>query len=294
MSGWSLIIHGGAKAIAADKADPNRQGLVAAVAAGAEVLRAGGSALDAAEAAILSMEDAVVFNAGYGSVLNADGEVEMDAALMEGTSLCVGAVGAVRGVRHPISLARAVLEETPVLLVAEGARRFAEEKGLELCDPAAMIAPGVGSSGGGLDTVGCVARDERGGFAAGTSTGGLAGKRPGRVGDSPLPGCGFYAMDAVGGVSLSGDGDKIARVLLAARAMHELRTGQGPSAASAAALEAMDWVGGEAGVIVLDARGRLGCAHNSPHFAMGGATSDRPEPQAWLHQDELYEAMGRE
>jgi beta-aspartyl-peptidase (threonine type) len=294
MSGWSLIVHGGAKAIAPGKADANRRGLAAAVEAGSAVLQAGGSALDAAEQAIRAMEDAPVFNAGYGSVLNADGEVEMDAALMEGSQLGVGAVGAIRGVRHPVSVARAVLGATPVLLVAEGARRFAQEQGLELCDPAEMIAPGVASSGGGLDTVGCVARDQHGCVAAGTSTGGLAGKRPGRVGDSPLPGCGLYAMDAVGGVSVSGDGDKIARVLLAARVMQALRGGEARSAAAATALQAMDWVGGEAGVILLDARGRLGCAHNSANFAMGGASSERPQPAAWLHQDELYEAVGHD
>src|ERR1700761_2150048 len=159
MSGWSLIIHGGAKTIPPDRALANREGLLAAVAAGAEVLRGGGCALDAAEQAIRILEDAPVFNAGFGSVLNADGDVEMDAALMEGRALRAGAVGAIRGVRHPVSVARALLDENAVLLVGEGARRFAAEQGLELCDPRALVAPQVSAAAGGLDTVGCVARD---------------------------------------------------------------------------------------------------------------------------------------
>jgi beta-aspartyl-peptidase (threonine type) len=291
MSGWSLIIHGGAKAIVPDRRQANREGLQAAVAAGVAVLRAGGGALDAAEQTIRALEDLPVFNAGYGSVLNADGMVEMDAALMEGRELRIGAVGAIQGVRHPITVARALMGETPVLLVAEGARRFAAERGLELCAPQDMIAPGVMGSGGGLDTVGCVARDRDGVIVAGTSTGGLAGKRPGRVGDSPLPGCGLYAQSGVGGVSISGDGDKIARVLLAARVMQALGEGATPWNAARLGLAAMDQVGGEAGAIVLDDAGRLGCAHSSAHFAMGGATEHKPEPSAWLHEDEMREAL---
>ncbi len=292
MSGWSLVIHGGAKTIAPAKAEPHRQGLLAAVEAGAAVLREGGSALDAAEQAVRSMETCPVFNAGYGSVLNADGEVEMDAALMEGTRLRLGAVGAIRGVRHPISVARAMLDAVPVLLVGEGARRFAAERNLELCDPAEMIAPGVSSKEGGLDTVGCVARDASGCTVAATSTGGLAGKHPGRVGDSPLPGCGLYAQDGTGGVSVSGDGDRIARVLLSARVMQALASGDCWSAAEVG-VEAMGAVGGEAGCIVIDRAGRIGCAHNSSHFAMGAASSAL-EPVACLHRNELEEATKRE
>ena len=290
MSGWSLIIHGGAKAITPALRQANRDGLKAAVAAGAAVLRAGGAALDAAEQAIRVLEDLPTFNAGYGSVLNADGAVEMDAALMDGRDLRIGAVGAIQGVRHPVSVARALMAETPVLLVGEGAHRFASEAGLELCDPGVMIAPDRDGVGAGVDTVGCVVRDRDGNVVAGTSTGGLAGKRPGRVGDSPLPGCGLYAQVGIGGVSVSGDGDRIARVLLAAEVMRALGGGWTPSAAALIAMKAMETVGGEAGAIVLDRDGRLGCAHNSPNFAMGGAWEARPEPAAWLHETEFHEA----
>ena len=293
MTGWSLVVHGGAKTVAPDKADAHRQGLLAAVEAGAAVLRQGGSAIDAAEQAVRALEEAVVFNAGYGSVLNADGQVEMDAALMEGAALRLGAVGAIQGVRHPISVARAMLDAVPVLLVGQGARRFAAERGLELCDAAEMIAPGVSSSEGGLDTVGCVARDAGGLIVAATSTGGLAGKHPGRVGDSPLPGCGLYAEDSAGGVSVSGDGDRIARILLSARVMRALGQGD-PWSAAQVGVDAMDRVGGEAGAIVLDRAGRIGCAHNSVHFAVGAASSALAAPAACLDRRELEEAIGRE
>ncbi len=284
------MVHGGAKAIAPARRQAHRDGLQAAVGAGVAVLRAGGSALDAAEQTIRVLEDLPAFNAGYGSVLNADGAVEMDAALMDGVDLRIGAVGAIRGVRHPISVARALMAETPVLLVGEGARRFALEAGLELCDPGDLIAPEQDGEEIGADTVGCVVRDREGILVAGTSTGGLAGKRPGRVGDSPLPGCGLYAQAGIGGVSLSGDGDKIARVLLAARIIQGLAEGSTASGAANRSLRAMDQVGGEAGAIVLDREGRLGCAHNSPDFAMGGACEARPEPTTWLHQREFHEA----
>src|SRR5207245_442496 len=125
------------------------------------------------------------FNAGYGSVLNADGCVEMDAGLMDGATLDIGAVGGIEGVRHPISVARALLRERPVLLVGSAARRFAAEHDGELCDAMAMIAPNRAPKG--RDTVGCVVRDSRGDLAAATSTGGLDEAMPGRVGDSPLP-----------------------------------------------------------------------------------------------------------
>jgi beta-aspartyl-peptidase (threonine type) len=292
MSAWSLVLHGGAKTIAPDKAEAHRQGLLAAAQAGAAVLRQGGSALDAAEHTIRALESCPVFNAGYGSVLNADGEVEMDSAIMEGGGLRLGGVGAIKGVRHPISVARAMLDAVPVLLVGEGARRFAAERDLELCDPVEMIAPGVSSQAGGLDTVGCVARDADGLIVAATSTGGLAGKHPGRVGDSPLPGCGLYAQNRAGGVSVSGDGDRIARVLLSARVIQALAA-QDVWAAAETGVAAMDAVGGEAGCIVLDAVGRIGCAHNSTHFAMGAA-SDLIEPVACLHRDELKRMTGRE
>lgn len=282
-AGWSLIVHGGAKTIAGDRAAANRKGILAAVEAGRDVLAAGGEPLAAVEAAVRVLEDDPVFNAGFGSVLNSDGEVEMDAALMDGSTLDLGGVAAIQGVRNPITVARLMLRERPVLLAAEGARRFAEAKGAQMCPPEAMISREQLASEAACDTVGCVAwRDGR--VAAGTSTGGLTGKAPGRIGDSPLPGCGLYADDRRGGVSLSGEGEFIARTLLAAEAMNALQRLDAQGAADQAVAR-LKQVGGEAGAIVIDRHGRLGWSHNSDHFAVGTATSSA-EPMAYLQRRE--------
>jgi len=176
---WAILVHGGAKDIDPWQEDANRRGCHAAVAAGQTVLARGGAAVDAVEAAIRILEDDPTFNAGYGSVLNAEGEVQMDAALMDGRTLDLGGVGGIRGVRHPISVARLMLREKPVLLVGDGARRFAAEHAAELCDPHALIPPNLqpAMGKGRHDTVGYVALDMDGHLAAGTSTGDLDGPR---------------------------------------------------------------------------------------------------------------------
>src|SRR6185312_4382122 len=191
---------------------------------------------------------------------------------------------AVKGLRHPISVARALLKEKPILLEAEGARRFAEKIGAETCAPEAMIAPRRSPSPG-VDTVGCVAIDGEGRIAAGTSTGGIAGKAPGRIGDSPLPGSGLYA-DRRGGVSLSGEGEKIARVLVAAEVMHAL-DGHPAQAAAEHGVARLESIGGDGGCIVLDRQGRFGCAHNSGQFAVGLAAPGLDQPLAFLHRSEM-------
>jgi beta-aspartyl-peptidase (threonine type) len=279
---WALVLHGGAKEIAPEKEQANRAGCIEALKAGAAVLRSGGSALDAVEAAIRVLEKDPTFNAGAGSVRNADGEVEMDAALMDGATLDVGGVAAIRGVRHPVTVARLMLRETPTLLVAEGARRFAAEQGAELCDPSHIAEAEQEPA---LDTVGCIALDMQGNLAAGTSTGGLEGSHPGRVGDSALPGCGLYADNAIGAVAFSGDGESISRTMLAARVMQSLESGP-PQAAAGEAIARLGRVGGEAGGIVLDRAGRAGWAHNSPHFAVGIVTSEDESLRAYLRKDE--------
>ena len=286
---WRLILHGGAGRPAPDRAEASRAGILAAAAVGRGVLTGGGSALDAVEQVIRALEDDPTFNAGFGSVLNAEGEVEMDAAIMDGQTLDFGGVAAVKGLRHPISVARALLKETPILLAAEGARRFAERIGAETCPPEAMIAPRRRPPLG-VDTVGCVAIDCEGRIAAGTSTGGLSGKAPGRIGDSPLPGAGLYA-DPRGGVSLSGEGEKIARVLVAVEVMHALDRHPAQAAAEHG-IERLAGIGGDGGCIVVDRQGRFGCAHNSGQFAVGLAAPELDRPLAFLHRSEMDDWLG--
>ena len=261
---------------------------MAAAEAGRTVLTAGGSAVDAVEAVIRVLEDDATFNAGFGSVVNLEGEVEMCSGLMEGAGLNVGAVAAVQGVRHPISIARAMLNKRPSLLASEGARKFAADKGLELCTPEAMIAPDRAE--GAADTVGCVALDRHGHIAAGTSTGGLDGQAKGRIGDSPLAGAGFYAEDGVGGVALSGDGERITRMSIAARIMQALEQHAVGSAATAG-IERLERIDGEAGAIVLGAEGRVGIAHNSDHFAVAVVTSTMRAPRAGVHVSEMQDIV---
>lgn len=294
---WALILHGGAKEIRPEQEEANRRGCLAALAAGQQILEAGGRALDAAEAVLRVLEDDPTFNAGFGSVPNADGQLEMDAALMEGKTLAVGAVAGIGGVRHPVSVARALLAQPPTLLIGEGARRFAEkcfseQRGAELCDPAEMMAPRQRASEAaetaGHDTVGCVALDPYGDLVAGASTGGLQGTLPGRVGDSPLPGCGFYADNTLGGVALSGHGEAISRLMLAGRIMHELERSDVQSAVSTALghlKRLTDTDKTDAGAIALDAAGNVGWDHRSPHFAVAYATSQHA-PQVFLKRGE--------
>ena len=306
----SLIVHGGAWDIPDDEVAEHQAGCRHALEVGWRVLQDGGAALDAVEAAVRALEDAPIFDAGVGSVLNHDGEVELDAAVMEGATLRSGAVAAVRRVRNPITLARRVLESQVILLVGQGAERFAETAGVPFCDPAELIvererrrwedlrtqadfrtqdafgaareakqpakqgddAPAPRPSGPPLehpgDTVGCVALDSAGRLAAGTSTGGTANKLPGRVGDSPLIGAGLYADNATGGCSTTGWGESIMKVLLAKTATDLIGAGYDPMAAARAAIDVLGRrVGGLGGCILLDPRGRVGFAFNTPRMA---------------------------
>jgi beta-aspartyl-peptidase (threonine type) len=275
---WAIIVHGGAKDIPDDARERHREGCIEATRVGAKILEAGGAAVAAVEAAVRALEDDPTFNAGRGSVLNAAGEVECDAAIMDGASLAVGGVAAVRTLRHPISVARLMLPETPVLLVGAGAEAFARDRGTEVCAPAELVK--AAGQATGCDTVGCVALDRDGNLAAGTSTGGLAGSAVGRVGDSPIPGCGLYADNAVGAVSLSGEGESLIRTVLASRLIRALEQAD-PDRAIEQALRVLERVGGEAGLIVIDREGRIGWGHNSAQFAVAHATSHRP-PRAFV------------
>jgi beta-aspartyl-peptidase (threonine type) len=280
---WAIIVHGGAHSIPPDKLEAHNAGCTRAAEAGAKILEDGGTALEAVEAAVRVLEDDPTFNAGYGSALNSEGEVEMDAAIMEGSELRVGGIASIRGVRHPISVARAVMKTKHALLAGEGARHFAEESGCEVCEPEEMIDGDVRAEWErdltlhGSDTVGCVALDIYGNFAVGTSTGGLMHKMPGRIGDSPLVGLGLYADNNGGAVSMTGDGESIMRLALAHRIVQAMCNGADADSAAEEAIAVMARrVGGEAGCIVLDRQGRIGVSHNADNLAHAYRTSEMP------------------
>jgi beta-aspartyl-peptidase (threonine type) len=286
---WALIVHGGAKEIAPGEEEENRSGLREAIGAGQDILERGGTAVDAVEASIRVLEALPVFNAGYGSALNHVGEVEMCAAIMDGNTLDIGAVGALKGVRHPVSVARAMLPEQPILIAGEGAFMFARDHHAELCDPAELITEKQRNES--HDTVGAVALDQNGNLAAGTSTGGLPGQLKGRMGDSAVPGCGYYADNHIGAVALSGDGEGIARLAAAAQIMGAIE-GDGPEGAIAKALSQMHRVGGDAGGIAIDRGGRMGWWHNSPDFAVAMTAQEFTAPRIWLNKEEDAQVHG--
>jgi len=269
----ALIIHGGAGADPASGREELRLGIRDAVAAGWTVLGQGGGAVAAVEAAVRAMEDNPRFNAGRGSVLTSAGTVEMDASIMEGDGLKSGAVACVSAMRHPISLARLILEEgRHSFFVGEGAMARARALGLPFCDPEDLITDAqrkrLESLTGG--TVGAVALDRSGLIAAATSTGGTAGKLPGRVGDSPLIGCGTYAESTSGGVSCTGDGEAIIRVVLARRAIDILKLAADPMHACQVAVDVLVEEGrGGGGLVCIDWKGRLGWAHSTPLMPVG-------------------------
>ena len=278
----AMIVHGGAWTIPADQVDAHAEGCLLAVERGFAVLRAGGVALDAVEAAIRVMEDDPIFDAGRGSCLTMEGEVELDAGLMDGSTLDVGAVACVKRITEPIHLARLVLQSPNTLLVGEGAERFAQAQGMTPCDPETLIVEreralwqefvcqkgAKRAAGGRHDTVGAIALDAQGSIVAGLSTGGTPNKIPGRVGDVPQAGCGFYADSRIGGVACTGVGEYIVRMALACRTIHMLEAGLEPQAAAERAVRLMaERLNGRAGLIVLDRFGRVGCDYNTRRMA---------------------------
>jgi len=274
----AIVVHGGAWSIPEEARGAHRAGCLAAAERGFSVLEAGGSALDAVVAAIELLEDDPTFDAGRGSVLSAEGHVQLDAGLMDGRTLQVGAVAGVQQVAHPIRLARAVLERSAHhLLIGQGAERFARSQGMEPVDPdsfvvarerqryADFLAGRLGTADDfGHDTVGAVALDGEAQLAAGNSTGGVAFSLPGRVGDAPLPGVGYAADSRAGGVACTGWGEHILRVGLATRALVAMERGASAEDAGREALAVLEQrVQGRAGLIVLDRHGEVGLAHST-------------------------------
>ncbi|MGD0214357.1 MAG: isoaspartyl peptidase/L-asparaginase [Terriglobales bacterium] len=292
-----LVVHGGAWAIPDDMVEAHLNGVRNAAAAGWRVLERGGSALDAVEEAVVVLEDDETFDAGRGSFLNRDGKVQLDAFIMDGATLRGGGVGCVERLRNPVRAARKILSDSShVYYVAEGAERFAAEHGIALCRNEDLIIPREverlreyqaqdSNHGNDLfapaishDTVGAVALDRDGNIAASTSTGGTLNKDPGRLGDSSLIGCGCYADNLSAAASTTGWGEPIMKLVLAKWAADRVQSGSLPEWI---AKEAMNYLkqrlNGHGGIILLDAQGRFGIAHNTPRMAWALRTSQKQD-----------------
>lgn len=292
---WTLVIHGGAGTIERERLTREqdneiRAALAEAIEAGSKVLAAGGASLDAVEAAVKVLEDNPHFNAGRGAVFTYEGRNELDAAIMDGSSRAAGAVAGTTRTKNPISLARAVMEKSPhVFLSGPGADQFSVEQGLPQVDPNwfatperkrqldEMKAKKVGWYDVDLKygTVGAVAVDAQGHVAAATSTGGLTGKRWGRIGDSPIIGAGTYADDRACAVSATGAGEFFIRVGVAHEICARIRMkGETPRQAADAVIAELGTIGGTGGVIVTGPEGTADWSFNTPGMYRGKATSD--------------------
>jgi beta-aspartyl-peptidase (threonine type) len=291
---WSIAIHGGAGSMTRDTMDAaaiaaHQAGLAAALDAGRAVLAAGGSAVDAVAAAVAVLEDDPQFNSGRGAVFTYEGTNELDAAIMAGETRAAGAVASVTQTRNPVRLARAVMEAGPhVFLSGAGAEVFARAHAVPSADPEWFATPerlrqldelkaqpdGWFDAGMKYGTVGAVARDAAGHVAAATSTGGLTGKRWGRIGDSPLIGAGTYADDRAGAVSCTGSGEQFIRAGAAHEICARMRlAGETPDAAARAVLDEIGAMGGVGGVIVVSATGETALAFTTPGMFRGRADS---------------------
>ena len=286
-SPWAIVIHGGAGAITRARMTPEadaeyRRVMQAVIDSGAAVLSAGGSALDAVERAIRMMEDSPLFNAGKGAVFTHEGRNELDAAVMDGSSLAAGAVAGVTDIRNPITAARAVMEQSPhVMLTGKGASEFAAEKGLEIVDPSYFreesrfreLQRALEKEKHG--TVGCVALDMNGDLAAGTSTGGMTNKRYNRIGDVPVIGAGTYANNATCAISATGHGEFFIRYTVA-HDISALMDYKGLSLDEAARVVVHDKLvkaGGTGGIVSVDRKGNVSMPFNTEGMYRGYRTS---------------------
>ncbi|XP_043992161.1 isoaspartyl peptidase/L-asparaginase [Gambusia affinis] len=285
-----LVVHGGAWAIPDEMAPGSVDGVKAAARHGASVLKNGGSALDAVEAAVRALEDNPIFNAGHGATLNIDGEVELDAIIVDGTTLASGAVSCVKNIANPVSLARAVMEKTThVMLTGKGANQFAESIGINTVPTDKLVTEyekkewekhkqyfaGVMqefNTKWAHETVGAVAVDCAGNVACATSTGGIRNKMVGRVGDSPVIGCGGYADNSSGAVSCTGHGESILKVTLARLILSHVEQGKSVADASQLSLQYMgDRVQGAGGTIVVAPSGQWAATFTTKRMAWAAA-----------------------
>lgn len=303
---WSLAIHGGAGVIDRGSLTPEREqafraAMLMALDAGSAVLRRGGTSLDAIEASIRILEDDPLFNAGRGAVFTAEGRNELDASIMDGATRRAGAVAGVTRTRNPISLARAVMEKSRhVMLARDGADQFSVEQGLEQAEPSwfrteqrwQQLLDWRRDNARSLDpthsrgTVGAIAMDMNGHLAAGTSTGGMTGKRWGRVGDSPLIGAGTYAADGTCAVSATGSGEYFIRASAARQVCDRIAwLGMSAQKAADATIADIGDIGGDGGLIVMDGAGRIAFAMNSSGMYRAWITSAAPAATA-IYSDE--------
>lgn len=294
---WCLVIHGGAGGPPRGSMSPGAenaylQKLDTALLAGSEILRNGGSSLDAVEAVVRFMEDCPMFNAGKGSVLTLEGVAEMDASIMDGKTLNAGAVAGVHSIKNPVSAARKVMENSPhVLLMDGGAEEFAKDQGLEIVDPAYFVTrtmkerwekskkeePGQGKEEGKKSgTVGAVALDQHGNLAAATSTGGMMNKMHGRIGDSPIIGAGTYANNLTCAVSCTGHGEFFIKNVVAydLSAMMEYRGIPIEEAAKIVIMEKLKSRSAEGGLIAVDKEGRMAMEFNTNAMFRGYVNSE--------------------
>lgn len=287
---WCVGVHGGAGDIPEERRQAHAEGCAAAVSAGAEVLARGGSALDAAQRAVEVLEDDPSFNAGTGACLTEAGTLELDASIMNGLDLAAGAVCVLPPFRHPIAIARAVLEDgRHILYAGESAARFAEAHGFKREAAEAMITEAVrerfkrGASkpeGYAGSTVGAVARDSAGHVAAATSTGGMFFKREGRVGDSPIIGAGTYADDHGGAVSATGLGEAIMRVCMSKAAVDWLRAGKVAEDVARDAAALLSGPGrGHGGLVLVDGKGNFAHARTTQTMPWAAMTDADAEPR---------------
>ncbi|WP_242927212.1 isoaspartyl peptidase/L-asparaginase family protein [Pontibacter vulgaris] len=318
MKKFAIAIHGGAESIKPSELDKEkeekyREGLTVALQAGYKVLEKGGTAIDAVEAAVMTMEENPVFNAGRGSSLTQRGEVEFDAAIMDGKTLRAGATGATRYVKHPISLAKVILQKCDhALLIGTGAEEFALRQKLELMDPEYFVTPEKDQAwrdkqqeglkkkhekmGSMADTVGAVALDMDGNLAAATSTGGLTDKMKGRVGDSPIIGGGTYANNEVCAVSCTGEGEVIMRGVVAHEVYAMLKyAGESLQAAAEKALHLHDdLLQGDKGLIAMDTEGNAAFAYNTGFMKRGYQEAEgEPFIALWEKEDQNYKSIGK-
>ncbi|GMI58077.1 hypothetical protein ScalyP_jg6017 [Parmales sp. scaly parma] len=299
---FAIMVHGGAYNIPDEIKDEAELGCRKAAYKGYVILNAGGSAMDAVEHAVNELENNPVFDAGFGSVLTRDEQVEMDAIIMNGDDLSCGSVACVTSVKHPISLARKVMEETQhTLIVGKGADAFSKEMGMPQVTVDDLVTDiaraefekfkGYGSVVDnvfntnvvqhGHDTVGCVAIDEAGNIVAGTSTGGITNKLPGRVGDSPIIGSGCYSDKSIGGISTTGHGESIVKVVLAKSILDYMKITEGTQFSPADCirdnLDTMEEkVGGCGGVICITKNGECIRDYNTPRMCYAEISQSMP------------------